>query len=89
VHYDPAALSYEGEVALNDATLRASNPAVGEIRVAAVSAEGVDVARLAAFRFSVRNPAAVNSVRFELDEVHALSRMDLKSVVSVSAPRTL
>lgn len=89
LRFDSRALTYEGEVELRDATLRASNAGVGEIRVAGASAEGVDVAHLAAFRFTVKDPAALNLVQFNLEEVHELSHADLKSTVQLSVPRSL
>ena len=87
LRYDPAVLTYDGDVALTDGTLRASNPALGEIRVAGASVTGVDVARLAVFRFIVKDASALRDVRFEIDELHELSHADLRaSVQGAGAP---
>ena len=90
LRFDPSALSYESEVALTDATLRASNPGIGVIRVAGVSTVGVDVTRLAAFRFTVKNAEGLSSVRFDVEELHELTHADLHADVRLStAPKVL
>lgn len=79
--FDASALAYDSEVTPADATQRASNPGAGVIRVAGAAVNGVDVANLAAFRFKVVSAAALPEVRLELDEVHEITRADLKSLV--------
>jgi hypothetical protein len=83
--FDPSALSYDADVSPSDGTDRASNPGVGVIRVAGAALNGMDVAHLAAFRFKVVNAAALQQVRLELDEVHEISRADLRALVRHSA----
>jgi len=75
--FDAAALAYDGEVALGDGTTRAANPGTGEIRVAGASLSGIDVTQLAAFRFKRIGTTIETPPRFELDEVHELSRVNL------------
>jgi hypothetical protein len=75
--YDASALAFDGEVSLGDGTSRASNPGTGEIRVAGASMTGIDVTQLAAFRFKRIGTMIEVPPRFELDEVHELSRADL------------
>jgi hypothetical protein len=90
VRYNSAALVFESEVAQSDGALRASNAEGDSIRVAGVSRTGVDPANLAAFRFRVRNPAGLQSLAFEIDELHQTTRDDLKHLVRRGqAPRIL
>ena len=84
LRFNPAALHYEGEVELSDGTLRAANPGAGVVRVAGASTAGVDVARLAVFRFTVTNAHAPQDVVFELDELHELSRVSLQARLTSS-----
>jgi hypothetical protein len=79
--FDASALTFDTEVSPVDGTERASNPGAGVIRVAGAAVNGVNVAALAAFRFKVVNAAALQAVRLELDEVHEISRADLKALV--------
>lgn len=81
LHFDPAALGYDSEVTINDATARASNPGDGVIRVAGMSQSGIDVAHLASFRFKVIKPAGLDAVQFELEEVHELGRANMAEFV--------
>jgi hypothetical protein len=78
VTFDPAGLLYDGEVALTDGTMRASNLGDGVIRVAGASMNGVDVSRLAAFRFKVLNRASLDAIQFSLEELHSLTQVDLR-----------
>ena len=75
--YDASVLAYDGEVALGDGTSRASNPGTGEIRVAGASMSGIDVTQLAAFRFKRIGTTTEVPPRFELEEMHELSRANL------------
>jgi len=81
LHFDPASLGYDSEVAIDDGTMRASNPGNGEIRVAGMSQKGIDVAHLASFRFKVINPAALGGIQFELEEVHEITRANMAQFV--------
>jgi hypothetical protein len=82
--YDASALAYDGEVSLGDGTNRASNPGNGEIRVAGASMSGIDVTQLAAFRFKRIGTSIAVPPRFELEEVHELSRTNLAPRLSRS-----
>lgn len=75
--YDASVLAFDGEMTLSDGTSRASNPRTGEIRVAGASMTGIDVTQLAAFRFKRIGATIEVPPRFELDEVHELSRTNL------------
>lgn len=86
LRFNPAALHYEGEVELSDGTLRASNPGTGVVRVAGASTAGVNVARLAAFRFTIANASAPQNLSFELDELHELSRVSLQARLTSAVP---
>jgi hypothetical protein len=81
LHFDPAGLQYVGEVAVSDGTMRASNRVGDVIRVAGISTAGVNVAQLATVRFKVVNGSALESLHFDLEEVHELSRASLLSLV--------
>ncbi len=75
--FDPAVLAYDGEMTMNDGTTRASNPGEGVIRVAGASMTGIDITQLAAFRFRRIGTTIEVPPRFELEEVHELSRTNL------------
>lgn len=81
MRFDAASLVYDGEVAITDGTVRASNPGNGIVRVAGASLSGIDVAQLAAFRFTVANVAALSTVQFDLEEVHELSHTNLGALL--------
>lgn len=83
LHFDPTQLVYVGDVAIGDGTTRASNHVDNVVRVAGISTNGVDVARLATLRFKVLDASALDTVRFELEEVHELSSTSLLSLVRV------
>lgn len=84
LRFDAAGLRYDGSAPA--AGLLAVNPAAGEVRVAGASANGLDVTRLAELRFTVTNPAALPGVRFEITEMHELSRADLRALLRPAAP---
>lgn len=81
VHFNATSLEYVGEVAIGDGTTRAINHAGDVLRVAGISTNGVDVARLGTFRFRVIDKAALATMRFDLEEVHELSTTNLLSLV--------
>jgi len=87
--YDASALAYDGEVTLSDGTSSASNPGTGEIRVAGASMTGIDITQLAAFRFKRIGTTIETPPQFELDEVHALSRVNLASRLSARNSQTV
>ena len=81
VHFNVSSLEYVGEVAIGDGTTRAVNRVGDVIRVAGISTNGVNAARLGTFRFRVIDKAALATMRFDLEEVHELSTTNLLSLV--------
>ena len=81
LHFNPASLQYDSEVAIGDGTTRAVNRVGDVIRVAGISTSGVNAARLVTFRFRVIDKAALETMRFELEEVHEVSATNLLSLV--------
>lgn len=81
LRFNPSALRYDGEVDLADGTMRASNPEASDIRVASASALGLNVARLATFRFVVIDAALPQNLTFDVEELHELSRTNLQAQV--------
>ena len=86
LHFDPASLEYDGEVAVGDGTTRATNRVGDVIRVAGISTSGVNAARLVTFRFTVLDRAALATLRFDLEEVHEVSATNLLSLVRAPNP---
>lgn len=81
LHFDQASLDYSGEVAIGDGTTRVSNRVGDVVRVAGISTSGLNPARLATFRFTVLDKAALTTLRFDLEEVHEVSATNLLSLV--------
>jgi hypothetical protein len=81
LHFDPSGLEYDGEVAVADGTARATNRVGDVVRMAGMSTSGVDVARLMTLRFTVLDKAAVERLRFDLEEVHEASSTNLLTLV--------
>jgi len=81
VHFASSSLEYVGDVAIGDGTTRAINRVGDVIRVAGISTSGVNAARLVTFRFRVIDRTALNTMRFDLEEVHELSATNLLSLV--------
>jgi len=81
VHFDAASLEYDGEVAIGDGTMRAVNHVGDVVRVAGISTSSVNAARLATFRFTVLDKAALETMRFDLEEVHESSTTNLLTLV--------
>lgn len=81
LHFNPSSLQYDSEVAIADGTTRAVNHVGDVIRVAGISTSGVDANRLATFRFRVIDKAGLETMRFDLEEVHEISATNLLSLV--------
>ncbi len=75
--FDPAVLAFGEELPMNDGVLRASNAARGVVRVAGASTGGIAAARLASFRFVVLDTARAAGLRFDIVELHEITRGDL------------
>jgi hypothetical protein len=78
LRFDPVALAFNAEVEQGDGVLRVSNPQTGLIRIAGAGRTGIDPANLTAFTFTVLDPAGLQSLSFDLDELHEVSRADLR-----------
>ncbi len=89
LRFDPAVMTYVGEIGIDDGTLRVSNPGTGEIRVAGASASGINAAVLASFRFVATDTAALRRITFAIEELHELSHADLQPIVRSAAARPL
>lgn len=81
VHFNASSLEYVGEVAIGDGTTRAVNRLGDVIRVAGISTSGLNATRLVTFRFRVIDKAALQTMRFDLEEVHEMSTTNLLSLV--------
>jgi hypothetical protein len=86
LRFDSLALGYVGEMTLSDGTARASNREGGVVRVAGMSASGIDATHIAAFRFKVVNPAALGAMQFDLEEIHEISHANMASFVRRPEP---
>lgn len=90
VRFNAKALRFQSEVTQEDGALRAANAQGDSIRVAGISRTGIDPSNLALFRFTVHNAEGLQSLTFDVDELHEISRTDLKPVVRRGqAPRIL
>jgi len=88
ITYDPAALRYESEIAIDDKGLRASNPTAGLLRFAGAAATGFTDGRLASYRFTVLRANSASSLALVVDEMHMISRVDARSTLTVAPNRT-
>jgi hypothetical protein len=88
ITYDPAALRYDGEAAIDDKGLRASNATAGLVRLAGAAATGFTNGRLASYRFTVLRANSAKSLALVVDEMHMISRVDAKSTLTVAPNRT-
>jgi hypothetical protein len=87
INYDPMALQFDGEVALSDKALRASNSLPGLVRIAGAAATGFTDGRLASYRFSVLQANSARTLSLVVDEIHMLTRVDAKSTLTVAPNR--
>lgn len=85
LHFNPSALQYDSEVPIGDGTTRAVNHVGDVIRVAGISTSGINAAQLVTFRFKVIDQAALETMRFDLEEVHEISTTNLLSLVRSSS----
>jgi hypothetical protein len=87
INYDPAALRFDGEIAINDNGMRASNPSPGLIRFAGAAATGFTGGRLASYRFAVLQPNSARTLSLVVDEMHMIDRLDAKTTLTVAPNR--
>jgi hypothetical protein len=88
INYDPAALRFDGEIAINDKGLRASNASPGLVRFAGAAATGFTGGRLASYRFAVLQPNSARTLSLAVDEMHMITRVDAKTTLTVAPTRT-
>ena len=87
INYDPAALRFDGEIAINDNGMRASNPSPGLVRFAGAAATGFTDGRLASYRFAVLQPNSARTLSLVVDEMHMIDRLDAKTTLTVAPNR--
>jgi hypothetical protein len=87
INYDPAALRFDGEVAINDNGMRASNPSSGLVRFAGAAAAGFTDGRLACYRFAVLQLNSARTLSLVVDEMHMIDRLDAKTTLTVAPNR--
>jgi hypothetical protein len=83
INYDPDALRFDGEIAMNDAALRASNASPGLVRFAGAAAAGFADGRLASYRFVVLGPNSARTLSLVVDEMHMIDRVDAKATLTI------
>ena len=88
INYDAAALRFDGEVAISDQALRASNPSPGVVRFAGAAAVGFPTGRLASYRFAVLRPNSARTLSLVVDEMHMITRLDAKTRLIVAPNST-
>jgi hypothetical protein len=87
IKYDATALRFDGEIAISDQALRASNPSPGLVRFAGAAAAGFTDGRLASYRFVVLRANSARTLSLAVDEMHMITRLDAKTGLIV-APNT-
>jgi hypothetical protein len=87
INYDPAALRFDGEIAINDKGLRASNSSPGLVRFAGAAATGFTDGRLASYTFAVLRPNSARTLSLVVDEMHMIDRLDAKTTLTVAPNR--
>jgi hypothetical protein len=87
INYDPTALRFDGEIAINDKGLRASNASPGLVRFAGAAATGFTDGRLASYRFAVLRPNSARTLSLVVDEMHMITRLDAKTALIVAPNR--
>ena len=88
INYDAAALRFDGEIAISDQAIRASNPSPGLVRFAGAAAAGFTNGRLASYRFAVLRPNNARALSLIVDEMHMITRLDAKTGLIVAPNST-
>ena len=88
INYDAAALRFDGEIAISDQALRASNPSPGLIRFAGAAATGFTNGHLASYRFVVLRANSTRTLSLAVDEMHMITRLDAKTGLIVAPNNT-
>jgi hypothetical protein len=84
INYDATALRFDGEVAMSDQALRASNPSPGLVRLAGAAAAGFTGGRLASYKFVVLRANSARTLSLVVDEMHMITRLDAKTGLIVA-----
>jgi hypothetical protein len=87
IKYDSSALRFDGEIPISDKGMRAANPTAGLVRFAGAAAEGFPDGRLASYRFVALQPNGAKTLSLVVDELHMITRVDVKSAVTVAPIR--
>jgi Cohesin domain len=88
ITYDATALRFDGELAISDQALRASNPSPGLIRFAGAAASGFIDGHLASYRFVVLRANSARTLSLAVDEMHMITRLDAKTGLIVAPNST-
>jgi hypothetical protein len=88
INYDANALRFDGEIAISDQALRASNPSPGLVRFAGAAAAGFLDGRLASYRFVVLRTNSARTLSLAVDEMHMITRLDAKTGLIVAPNST-
>jgi hypothetical protein len=88
IRYDAAALRFDGEIAISDQALRASNPSPGLVRFAGAAASGFRDGHLASYRFVVLRANSARALSLAVDEIHMITRLDAKTGLVVAPNNT-
>ena len=87
IKYDSTALRFDGEIPISDKGMRAVNPTGGLVRFAGAAADGFPDGRLASYRFVALQPNSGKSLSLVVDELHMITRVDVKSALTVAPIR--
>jgi hypothetical protein len=87
INYDATALRFDGEIAINDKGLRASNASSGLVRFAGAAATGFTDGHLASYRFAVLLPNSARTLSLVVDEMHMITRLDAQPALIVAPNR--
>lgn len=87
ITYNATALRFDGEIAMSDQALRASNPSPGLVRFAGAAAAGFTDGHLASYKFVVLRANSPRSLSLAVDGMHMITRLDAKTGL-ILAPNT-
>jgi hypothetical protein len=88
INYDATGLRFDGEIAIADQGMRASNPSPGLVRFAGAAAAGFADGRLASYKFSVLRANSAKTLSLVVDEMHMITRLDAKTGLIVAPNST-
>ena len=88
INYDATALRFDGEIAIADQGMRASNPSPGLVRFAGAAAAGFVDGRLASYKFSALRANSAKTLSLVVDEMHMITRLDAKTGLIVAPNST-